>query len=203
MKTLMRQIDNLNAWIGKCFGWMIMVLTLGVSYEVFVRYLLNAPTTWAFDLSYMAYGALLLMAGPYTLSRNGHVRADVLYRLWPHRVQATFDLILYIIFFFPGMLALIYSGYTFAYMSVRFRELSIFSPAGMPVFPLKALLPVIGVFLCLQGLAEVIRCITCLREGRWPPRQHDVEELETTILAQAQQQREAESRQAPGQESAR
>lgn len=193
MKTLMRQIDNLNAWIGKCFGWMIMALTLGVSYEVFVRYVLNAPTTWAFDLSYMAYGALLLMAGPYTLSRNGHVRADVLYRLWPARVQAGLDLFLYIIFYFPGMLALIYSGWTFAQMSIRFRELSIFSPAGMPVFPLKALLPAVGILLCLQGLAEVIRCIVCLREGRWPPRQHDVEELETMILAQAKQQQQSAS----------
>lgn len=184
MSGVVRTIDQLSAWIGKCFGWMIMVLTLGVSYEVFVRYVLGAPTTWAFDLSYMTYGALLLLSGPYTLSRNGHVRGDVLYRLWPPRVQATVDLVLYIIFFFPAVIALAYSGWTFASLSVRFRELSIFSPAGMPVFPLKVLIPVTGCLLFLQGIAEVLRCILCLRMGRWPARLHDVEELETAILAQ-------------------
>jgi TRAP-type mannitol/chloroaromatic compound transport system permease small subunit len=191
-------IDQLNAWIGKCFGWMIMVLTLGVSYEVFVRYVLGAPTTWAFDLSYMTYGALLLMAGPYTLSRNGHVRGDVLYRLWPHRTQATVDLVLYIIFFFPAVAALIYAGWGFAQLSIRFKELSIFSPAGMPVFPLKALLPVTGCFLFLQGVAEVLRCIICIRRGRWPARLHDVEEMETTILAQHLQQPAGGAPDAPG-----
>lgn len=177
-------IDQLNAWVGKCFGWMIMVLTLGVSYEVFVRYVLGAPTTWAFDVSYMTYGALLLMAGPYTLSRDGHVRADVVYRLWPHRVQASVDLVLFVIFFFPAVLALIYSGWLYASLSIRFRELSIFSPAGVPVFPLKALLPITGCLLFLQGVAEVLRCIVCLRQGRWPARLHDVEEMESAILAQ-------------------
>lgn len=186
MSGVVRTIDQLSAWIGKCFGWMIMVLTLGVSYEVFVRYVLGAPTTWAFDLSYMTYGALLLLSGPYTLSRNGHVRGDVLYRLWPARTQASIDLVLYLIFFFPAVTALIFSGWTFAALSLRFRELSIFSPAGMPVFPLKTLLPVTGCLLFLQGIAEVLRCIICIRMGRWPTRLHDVEEMESIILAQQQ-----------------
>lgn len=191
MARIVVLIDQLSAWIGKCFGWMIMVLTLGVSYEVFVRYALNAPTTWAFDVSYMAYGALLLLAGPYTLSRNGHVRGDMLYRLWPEPDQARMDLVLYFIFFFPAALALIYSGWIFAAMSVRFRELSIFSPAGVPVFPLKTLLPITGVLLFLQGIAEVLRCLICIRDGRWPPRLHDVEEIESAILAQQQGSRGA------------
>ncbi|WP_119422691.1 TRAP transporter small permease subunit [Desertibaculum subflavum] len=186
MSGVVRTIDQLSAWVGKCFGWMIMVLTLGVSYEVFVRYVLGAPTTWAFDLSYMTYGALLLLSGPYTLSRNGHVRGDVLYRLWPARTQASIDLVLYLIFFFPAVTALIFSGWTFAALSLRFRELSIFSPAGMPVFPLKMLLPVTGCLLFLQGIAEVLRCIICIRMGRWPTRLHDVEEMESIILAQQQ-----------------
>ena len=183
-------IDLLSAWVGKCFGWLILILTLAVSYEVFMRYLLNAPTTWAFDISYITYGALFLMAGAYTLSRNGHVRADVLYRLWPARVQGTVDLILYLLFFFPGVIAFIWAGWNFAKMSVMFREMSIFSPAGIPVFPLKALIPVTGVILFLQGIAETIRCIICIRQGAWPQRLQDVEELETAILAEQQYKKE-------------
>jgi TRAP-type mannitol/chloroaromatic compound transport system permease small subunit len=149
---------------------------------VFVRYVLNAPTTWAFDFSYITYGAMFLMAGAYTLSRNGHVRADVVYRLWKPRTQATVDLVLYIIFFLPAVLAFIYSGWNYAAMSIRFREVSIFSPAGVPVFPLKTLTPIVGVLLLLQGIAEIIRCVLCIRLGQWPQRLHDVEETESIIL---------------------
>ena len=175
-------IDTLSMWVGKAFAWLILVLTLGVSYEVFVRYVLGAPTTWAFDFSYITYGALFLMAGPYTLSRGGHVRADVLYRFWKPRNQASMDLALYILFFLPAVLAFIYSGWNYAAMSIRFREVSIFSPAGVPVFPLKSLVPVAGVLLLLQGIAEIIRCIICIRLGEWPQRLHDVEETESIIM---------------------
>ena len=145
--------------------------------------LLNKPTTWAYDISYMTYGALFLLAGAYTLSRNGHVRGDMLYRLWPARVQAGADLVLYLIFFFPGVLALLYSGFLFARMSFAFKEVSIFSPAGVPVFPLKGLIPLAGLLLTLQGVAEVMRCILCIQTGAWPKRLHDVEETESVILA--------------------
>ena len=175
-------IDSLSTWVGKAFAWLILVLTLGVSYEVFVRYVLSAPTTWAFDFSYITYGALFLMAGAYTLSRGGHVRADVVYRLWKPSTQARVDLVLYIIFFLPAVAAFIYSGWNYASMSIRFREVSIFSPAGVPVFPLKTLVPITGVLLLLQGFAEVIRCILCIRQGAWPQRLHDVEETESIIL---------------------
>ncbi len=175
-------IDSLSTWVGKAFAWLILVLTLGVSYEVFVRYVLTAPTTWAFDFSYITYGALFLMAGAYTLSRGGHVRADVVYRLWKPSTQAKVDLVLYIIFFLPAVAAFIYSGWNYASMSIRFREVSIFSPAGVSVFPLKTLVPITGVLLLLQGFAEVIRCILCIRQGAWPQRLHDVEETESIIL---------------------
>jgi TRAP-type mannitol/chloroaromatic compound transport system permease small subunit len=175
-------IDSLSMWVGKAFAWLILVLTLGVSYEVFVRYVLSAPTTWAFDFSYITYGAMFLMAGAYTLSRNGHVRADVLYRFWKPRTQASMDLALYILFFMPAVAAFIYSGWNYAEMSIRFREVSIFSPAGVPVFPLKALTPLTGVLLLLQGIAEVFRCIMCIQTGAWPQRLHDVEEMESVIL---------------------
>jgi TRAP-type mannitol/chloroaromatic compound transport system permease small subunit len=182
MNRFLLFIDSLSAWVGKSFGWLILVLTLGVSYEVFVRYALRAPTTWAFDFSYITYGALFLMAGPYALSRNAHVRADVIYRLWKPRTQASMDLFLYIIFFLPAVAALIYSGWNYAQMSIRFREVSIFSPAGIPVFPLKTLIPITGVLLLLQGIAEIIRCIICIRQNSWPQRLHDVEETESVIL---------------------
>jgi TRAP-type mannitol/chloroaromatic compound transport system permease small subunit len=191
MTRFLYWIDSLSLWVGRAFAWLILILTLGVSYEVFVRYVLGAPTTWAFDFSYITYGALFLMAGAYTLSRNGHVRADVVYRLWKPRTQASVDLTLYILFFLPAVAAFIYSGWNYAQMSIRFREVSIFSPAGIPVFPLKTLVPVTGVLLLLQGFAEVVRCIICIRQGTWPQRLHDVEETESIIL-QEQKIRAAE-----------
>jgi TRAP-type mannitol/chloroaromatic compound transport system permease small subunit len=182
MNRFLLWIDTLSMWTGKAFAWLILVLTLGVSYEVFVRYVLGAPTTWAFDFSYITYGALFLMAGPYTLSRGGHVRADVLYRFWKPRTQASMDLVLFILFFLPAVLAFIYAGWNYAAMSIRFKEVSIFSPAGVPVFPLKTLVPVAGVLLLLQGIAEIIRCVICIRLGQWPQRLHDVEETESIIM---------------------
>ncbi|MGH6815728.1 MAG: TRAP transporter small permease subunit, partial [Hyphomicrobiaceae bacterium] len=168
MRTFLFFIDSLSTWVGKAFAWLILVLTFGVSYEVLVRYLFRAPTTWAFDFSYINYGALFLMAGAYTLSRNGHVRADVIYRFWRPRLQATMDLALYIVFFLPAVAALIYSGWNYAKFSIQFKEVSIFSPAGVPVFPLKTLIPLTGVLLLIQGIAEIIRCILCIRQGEWP-----------------------------------
>jgi TRAP-type mannitol/chloroaromatic compound transport system permease small subunit len=180
-------IDELSTWVGKAFAWLILVLTLSVSYEVFSRYILDHPHPYAFDVMIQMYGTLFMMAGAYTLSRNGHVRADVVYRLWSPRTQATMDLVLYILFFLPAIGALMYSGWNYAQMSVRFREVSIFSPAGVPVFPLKALIPVTGFLLFLQGLAEVIRCVLCIRTGRWPQRLHDVEETESLVIREHQQ----------------
>jgi len=188
MKNFLFFIDSLSTWTGKAFAWLIMVLTLGVSYEVLVRYAFRAPTTWAFDFCYINYGAMFLMAGAYTLSRGGHVRADVVYRFLKPRTQASVDLILYVIFFLPAVAALIYSGWKYAATSIRFKEVSIFSPAGIPIFPLKTLIPVTGVLLLLQGAAEIIRCIICIREGSWPQRLHDVEETESVIIREKQQE---------------
>lgn len=184
-------IDSISTWTGKSFAWMILILTLAVSYEVAVRYLFRAPTTWAFDISYISYGALFLMSGAYALVRNGHVRADVFYRFWRPRTQAVMDLALYFLFFLPAVGALIYSGWSYAARSVRFGEVSIFSPAGIPIYPLKVLIPLTGVLLLLQGIAEIIRCILCIRTGEWPRRQHDVEETESIIL----RERELQSKQ--------
>jgi TRAP-type mannitol/chloroaromatic compound transport system permease small subunit len=177
-------IDELSRMVGHAFAWCILILTFGTSYEVFVRYVLNDPTSWAFDMSYLMYGALFFMAGAYTLSRNGHVRGDFLYRMWRPRVQAGVELALYVLFFFPGVLALVVAGWGYGYDSFRIREVSVNSPVGIPVWQLKLLIPFGAGLLALQGLAESLRCVLCLRDGRWPPRLHDVEELESVIAQQ-------------------
>jgi TRAP-type mannitol/chloroaromatic compound transport system permease small subunit len=184
-------IDQISKTVGHAFAWCIVILTLGTCYEVFVRYLLNAPTSWAFDFSYLMYGAVFYMAGAYTLSRGGHVRADMFYRLWRPRTQAVVELVLYVIFFFPGILALMYSGWLYGYDSARILEVSVNSPAGIPIWPLKMMIPFGAGLIALQGLAEVLRCLVCLREGQWPTRLHDVEELEKQILEQAARKRAA------------
>lgn len=186
-QRLLVTIDALSTAVGKTFGWCILILTLTTSYEVFARYVFGAPTDWAFDASYMLYGALFMMAGAYALSRNAHVRGDFIYRSWSPRRQATMDLVLYVLFFFPSMLAFIYAGYQFANLSWLMNERSAASPAGPIVWPFKWLIPVTGVFMVLQGIVEVIRCIICLREGEWPQRLHDVEELEKVVLTEAEQ----------------
>lgn len=185
-------IDHLNTTIGQMFSWSILALTLAVCYEVVARYFFYAPTTWAYDVSIMLYGTLFMMAGGYTLARNGHVRGDFLYRQWAPRTQAKSDLLLYVLFFFPGILALIYSGWEYARLAYLLNERSYSSPDGPIIWPFKAIIPVVGVLMLLQGLVEVARCIQCLRTGEWPARAHDVEELEKIILEEAEAKRLAE-----------
>jgi TRAP-type mannitol/chloroaromatic compound transport system permease small subunit len=181
IRSVIKTIDLLNKSVGHAFAWCIVILTLGVSYEVFVRYVLRDPTSWAFDLSYILYGALFLMSGAYTLSRGGHVRADVFSRRWRPRRQAAVELVLYFLFFFPGVLALVIAGWGYGHDAYAIKEVSVNSPVGVPIWPLKMLIPAAGVLLTLQGVAEVLRCLLCLREGAWPPRLHDVEELEAQL----------------------
>ncbi len=183
-------IDRISMWVGKAFAWCILIMTFGVSYEVFVRYVLRDPTAWAFDLSYIMYGTLFMMGGAYTLSRDGHVRGDVIFRLWPARVQASIELTLYFLFFFPAVLALIYAGIEYAGRSWRYFEVSVMSPANVPVFPFKTIIPIAGAFLLLQGIAQVIRCILCIKRGAWPPHLADVEEMETMLLHQREDEAE-------------
>jgi TRAP-type mannitol/chloroaromatic compound transport system permease small subunit len=182
LNKIILAIDQLSKTVGHAFAWCIVILTLGTCFEVFVRYALNDPTSWAFDLSYLMYGAVFYMAGAYTLSRGGHVRADMFYRKWPVRTQAVVELVLYVVFFFPGMLALIIAGGNYGFESMRIREVSVNSPAGVPIWPLKMMIQFGAGLIALQGVAEVLRCVVCLREGEWPARLHDVEELEQQIL---------------------
>jgi TRAP-type mannitol/chloroaromatic compound transport system permease small subunit len=186
LQALLFAVDEVSTFIGKAGAWAIVVLTLAICYEVFARYILQAPTMWAFDASYMLYGVLFMLAGPYALARNAHVRGDFLYREWSPTTQARLDLVLYFLFYFPGILALCYAGFTFANFSWFMFERSANSPNGPYVFPFKSLIPVVGGLMVIQGLAEVARCIICIRTGQWPPRLHDVEETEKIILERAE-----------------
>ncbi|MDH5263648.1 MAG: TRAP transporter small permease subunit [Betaproteobacteria bacterium] len=194
LQRFLLMIDQFSMAVGHAFAWCIVILTLGTSYEVFVRYVLRDPTSWAFDMSYILYGALFLMSGAYALSRNAHVRGDVFYRLLSPRKQATIEIILYFLFFYPGVTSLIIAGYGYAHDSFGYKEVSVNSPVGVPIWQLKALIPAAGVMLFIQGMAQVTRCILCIQTGRWPKQLHDVEELETAIAAEheAQEKREAE-----------
>jgi TRAP-type mannitol/chloroaromatic compound transport system permease small subunit len=182
MNQYIRFADSLSAWVAKAFAWCVMVMTLGVSYEVFVRYALGRPTVWAFDLSYMMYGTMFMIGGAYTLSRDAHVRADIFYRLMSERAQAALELVLYFLFFFPGILALIFSGWKYVSRSWRYLEVSTMSPANIPIYQFKTVIVVAGVLLFIQGIAQVMRCLICLDRGSWPPPPRDVEELEKMLM---------------------
>ena len=182
MVKFIHSIEGLSLWVGRAFGWCILILTLSVSYEVFVRYVLNAPTVWAFDMMVEIAGALFLMAGPYALAQDAHVRGDVLYRLFPVRWQARLDFVLYIIFFFPGMMALFWYGWEIASDSWRYKEVSWNSPARIQIYFFKTLIPVAGFLLMLQGLAEMMRCYLAMRSGEWLARLDDVKETEDMLM---------------------
>jgi TRAP-type mannitol/chloroaromatic compound transport system permease small subunit len=175
---LIRAIDRLSVWSGKGFAWLIVVLTLVVCVEVFKRYILNRPTAWIFDFNNMLYGTLFMMCGAYTLAQGGHVRADFIYGSLRPRAQAGLDLALYVLFFVPGILALIYAGYGYAADSWLIGEHSTVTAEGPPVYHFKTVIPIAGALVMLQGLAEIVRCVVCLRTGAWPPRLHDVEEID-------------------------
>ena len=180
--------ESLSIWVGRAFGWCILILTLSVTYEVFVRYVLNAPTVWVFDMMVQMYGALFLMAGPYALAQDAHVRGDVLYRLFPVKVQARIDLILYIFFFFPGMLALFYFGYEIASDSWRYKEVSWNSPARIQIYFFKSLIPLAGGLLILQGISESMRYILCIRDDKWMKRHEDVRETEENLISRKKEE---------------
>ncbi len=182
MQSILLTIDRFNTWIGQLFGWFVLALTLFISYEVFSRYVLGDPHSWAFDAMNMMYGALFMMAGAYTLSKNGHVRGDVLYGFFPPRLQAGLDLLLYIIFFIPGVLALCWAGWAYAAESWSILEHSTITADGPPIYPFKAIIPFAGVTLLLQGFVEMVYCVQCLKRGSWPVREKDVEEVDVDKL---------------------
>jgi TRAP-type mannitol/chloroaromatic compound transport system permease small subunit len=181
MQKLLLAVDRFSTWIGQTFAWTVVLLTALISWEVFSRYVLNNPHAWVLDAQIMLYGTLFMSAGAYTLSKNGHVRGDVLYGFFRPRTQATIDLVLYIVFFLPGVIALTWAGWTFANESLAIREQT-FNADPLPVYPFKFVLPLAGAVLLLQGLVEIVRCVLCLRTGAWPSREQDVEEVDVDKL---------------------
>lgn len=166
--------DALSTCAGRASSWLVLALTLVIAYEVVSRYLFNQPVDWVFDTSYMMFGAVLLMSGTYALAKEAHVRGDLLYGEMPPRVQAGLDLVLYLLFFVPGVVALMVAGWSFAAESWSIREASSLTPDGPPVYPLKMVIPVAGALLLMQGVAEMLRSCVCLKAGQWPPRKPDV-----------------------------
>jgi TRAP-type mannitol/chloroaromatic compound transport system permease small subunit len=181
MQSLLLAVDRLSTRLGQFFAWLIVALTLMITWEVFGRYTLNRPHDWALDAQIMMYGTLFMMAGAYTLSKNGHVRGDVLYSFFRPRTQAGFDLALYLVFFLPGIVALTWAGWGFANDSLAIRE-STFSATPLPLYPFKFIIPLAGGILLLQGFVEIVRCIVCLQQGEWPSREQDVEEVDVDKL---------------------
>ena len=182
MQKLLLSIDKISTFVGQAFSWLIVSLTLMISWEVFSRYVLDHPHAWAFDAMIMQYGTLFMMAGAYTLAKNGHVRGDVLYSFFMPRTQATIDLILFVLFFIPGVFALTYAGYSFAAESWLMLEHSSITSEGPPIYPFKTMMPLAGAFLLLQGVIEIIRCVICIKQGAWPSRVEDVEEVDIDKL---------------------
>ncbi len=181
MKRLLLAVDRLSTFVGHAFAWAIVGLTALISAEVFSRYVLNVPHAWVLDAQVMLYGVLFMMAGAYTLAASGHVRGDVLYGFFPVRVQAGIDLALYLVFFLPGIFALTYAGWIYANEALAIREQT-FSPDPLPLYPFKFVIPVAGFFMLLQGVVEIARCVLCLRDGSWPSRVQDVEEVDVDKL---------------------
>jgi TRAP-type mannitol/chloroaromatic compound transport system permease small subunit len=178
VQGVLHAIDGISTWVGKAAAWLIIALMSVVCLEVFKRYILNAPTAWIFDLDNMLYGTLFMLAGAYTLAQNAHVRGDFLYSSMRPRMQAGLDVVLYVVFFIPGIAALIYSGYIFAVESWTIGEHSTVTAEGPPVYQFKAMIPMAGVLVMLQGAAEIVRCIVCLKTGEWPSRLKDVAEID-------------------------
>ena len=182
MQKLFLTVDKLSTFVGQAFSWLIVTLTFMISWEVFSRYVLDHPHAWAFDAMIQQYGTLFMMAGAYTLAKSGHVRGDVLYGFFAPRTQAAIDLVLYVLFFIPGVFALTYAGYFYAAESWAMNEHSNITADGPAIYPFKTMLPLAGGFLLLQGLIEILRCVICLQQGAWPSREEDVQEVDVDKL---------------------
>ncbi len=190
MRLYIKFAEQLSISMGKAFSWCIVILMGGTCYEVFMAYALNAPTLWNFDFSLQMYGAIFMMAGAYTLCTEAHVRGDVIYRLFTNKTQAYIDLVLYFIFFFPGVIALAFYGYEYAALAWKIKETSWNSPAQIQIYMAKSLIPLSGTLLTIQGVSEVFRCIICIQTGSWPERgSSGAEETEKILMKAAQEEK--------------
>jgi TRAP-type mannitol/chloroaromatic compound transport system, small permease component len=177
IENLLHGVETASTWIGKAFAWLIVALMLLVCVEVFKRYILNMPTAWVFDVSNMLYGTLFMMSGAYALAQDAHVRGDFLYGSMKPRRQASLDLVLFIVFFLPGVIALTWAGWVYAGDALAIRETT-FNATPLPVYPFKFIIPLAGATVLLQGISEIVRCLVCLRDGEWLPRLADAHEID-------------------------
>ena len=182
MQNVLLFVDRISTWVGQAFSWLIVLLTVQITWEVFSRYALDHPHPWAFDAMIQMYGTLFMMAGAYTLAKNGHVRGDVIYGFLTPRTQAILDLTLYILFFIPGVIALCWAGYSYAADSWAINEHSTITAEGPPIYPFKTVIPLAGAFILVQGIVEIIRCLICIKQGAWPSRAEDIEEVDVEKL---------------------
>jgi len=182
MQKILLRIDRFSTWVGQAFSWLIVALTFLMTYEIFARRFFDAPHAWVFDAQLQLYGILFMMAGAYTLSKSGHVRGDVLYGFFSPRVQAGIDLTLYVAFFIPGVVALTYAGTIYAADAWKIKEMSSVMVDGPPVYTFKSFIPLAGALMILQGAAEIARCVICLKNGEWPSRVEDVQEVDVDKL---------------------
>ncbi len=182
MQKILLFVDKISTWVGQAFSWVIVALTAQITWEVFARYALDNPHAWAFDAMIQMYGTLFMMAGAYTLAKNGHVRGDVIYGVLTPRTQAILDLTLYIVFFIPGVIALAWAGYTYASESWAISEHSNITAEGPPIYTFKTVIPLAGSMILVQGIVEIIRCIICIKDGEWPSREEDIEEVDVDKL---------------------
>ena len=185
MIRIIRFADELSAQFGKVFAWLIVLMAFGTGYSVLARYGFNRPPAWALDVSFIAYGTLFMMGGAYTLSRGGHVRGDFIYRLWKPATQAKVDLFLYLTFFFPGVTALVLSGWKYSAKSWGYAEVSINSPAGIPIYQFKTVMVAAGLLLFIQGIGQICRCLYCIRHNEWIAAHEYVFETEELLMQQA------------------
>ena len=192
MRSFIKFADTLSTSMGKAFSWCIVILMGGTCYEVTMAYVFNNPTLWNFDFSLQMYAAIFMMAGAYTLSTEAHVRGDVIYRLFPTRVQAWIDLILYFLFFFPGVIALAVYGYEYAALAWKIKETSWNSPAQIQIYMAKSLIPLSWALLTIQGISEVFRSIICIQTGHWPARMVSAEETEKILMRKSQKEDQAD-----------
>jgi TRAP-type mannitol/chloroaromatic compound transport system permease small subunit len=163
-----RRLDPIAVWSGRLACFMLIPLVLALTWEVVARYVFNAPTQWAYDMTFMLYGTFFMLGAAFTLQRKGHVRTDMYYERWSPRRQASIDIVCYLLFFLPVVWVFTYTGWGYFWKSFVTNETFV-SSAWQPIaWPFKMAMPLTGVLLAIQGLSEVFKCVHTLQHGKWP-----------------------------------
>ncbi|KAB2849692.1 MAG: TRAP transporter small permease subunit [Hyphomicrobiaceae bacterium] len=172
---LVNRIDRVALLSGKVVAWLIVPMVMSLVYEVCARYLFNAPTIWAYDMTFMTYGAFFMLGSAYTLLRGGHIRTDSLYSGWSVRRQGLVDTVCYLLFFFPPLVIFLWVTWDYFIVSWGRGERTVTSPWMPVIYPLKFTMPVTCLLLLVQGTAELLRSIHAVRTGEWIGRPHPMQ----------------------------